>query len=431
MTTNKNEKLYGRHKVYASCIERLGRDEAIMPSNCKHLLQFLQNFENKQFTIHRNLYYLHRLRLAAQHIKVDFKDAEATDINEMLSSIRKTGYMRGGKRSDYSKAYFSDLNISLKMFYRWLFELDASDKLPKCVKGLANIKYGNKIERQDLISQEEYARILNACDLAPVNNKTRIARDKALFALLFQTGARIGELANLRIMDIRIAADGRGLDIDYTGKTGKRTFPLYEDCHLIQNWLEKHPRRNEQNAPFFCSIAKNNFGKSLTYKGLRRSFDITIKHAAVNGRNVYPHLFRHTAATRLDADPTLTDSIVKKLMGWSASSNMLANYSHLNTADVRAAMKRRSGIKDIHETDNPNEIKCRGCGKVSAKTLRYCATCGINLHLNKDWVDASIDKEKQKDNEVITALADFIKNSPDLEKRFADMIKERGQPNGV
>jgi len=64
------------------------------------------------------------------------------------------------------------------------------------------------------------------------------------------------------------------------------------------------------------------------------------KRAGIKKR-IYPHLFRHTRATRLLSE--LSESIGAKYLGWVPGSNMVRIYVHLANEDVEEAILKMHG----------------------------------------------------------------------------------------
>jgi site-specific recombinase XerD len=120
-------------------------------------------------------------------------------------------------------------------------------------------------------------------------------RDRTLLLFLYNTGARVQEVADLRIEHLELTPPAR---VRLHGKGDKwRVCPLWEETvkHLERLLAERHAVPNE---PVFCARRNRPLTRFGIYKIVRR-------HAASwdgNGpkpRRVTPHLFRHTAAVHL------------------------------------------------------------------------------------------------------------------------------------
>jgi len=125
------------------------------------------------------------------------------------------------------------------------------------------------------------------------------ARDRALVQTCYNTGARVQEIADLRIADVRV--DGPPT-VTLTGKGRKcRTVPLWpETVHMIQHYLELREQMGIQSDHLFISNRRT----PLTRFGISRRITLHTQRAtrtcpSLDNRPVTPHVFRHTTALHL------------------------------------------------------------------------------------------------------------------------------------
>lgn len=135
-----------------------------------------------------------------------------------------------------------------------------------------------------MLSEDEVKRMIEVA-----KNK----RDKALIALLYDIGARISEVGNLRIKDVK--HDEIGLYILVTGKTGQRRVRAVWSVQYLEDWLEEHPERDNLEAPIWFNFKKNEL-EQMRYDAIRMRLKKIAKKAGIIKR-VHPHLFRHSRAT--------------------------------------------------------------------------------------------------------------------------------------
>ena len=148
-------------------------------------------------------------------------------------------------------------------------------------------------------------------------------RDRLLFEVFAETGARRGELYNMRIKDVQF--DQYSAIVWLHGKTGTRTRRIYDSLPDIQRYLEQHPGHGDGEAAFWL----NKYKRRLEYQGIYKIVH-RIGYQSLH-RNIYPHGFRHTAATR-DAK-SYTDREMMIRYGWSRP-DMVTVYAHLTGRDV-------------------------------------------------------------------------------------------------
>lgn len=120
-------------------------------------------------------------------------------------------------------------------------------------------------------------------------------RDRALLLFLYNTGARVQEVADLRVEHLHLKAPAK---VHLHGKGDKwRSCPLWEETvKQLERLLAEH--RAVANDPVFCARRHRPLTRFGIYKIIRRhaaSWDTS----GPQPRRVTPHLFRHTAATHL------------------------------------------------------------------------------------------------------------------------------------
>lgn len=150
-------------------------------------------------------------------------------------------------------------------------------------------------EGVDYLEEKEMQAILDAVD---INSQTGI-RDRVLLLLLYNTGARVSEIAQLKISDLRLQELGQ---VHLVGKGRKhRSCPLWpETVTALQVYLKQRTHKQTESENLFL----NANGMPITRFGIRY---ITSKHAAIarnqypslQAKTVNPHTIRHTTAMHL------------------------------------------------------------------------------------------------------------------------------------
>ena len=119
-------------------------------------------------------------------------------------------------------------------------------------------------------------------------------RDRALLLLMYNTGARVQELVDLDVCDIRL--DPVPL-VTFEGKGRKqRTCPLWaRTVDTLEQWLEE---RSDADGPLFLNAQGRRLSRSgIAYilRKLTASAGTSPRHAT----RVTPHVIRHTTAMHL------------------------------------------------------------------------------------------------------------------------------------
>lgn len=123
-------------------------------------------------------------------------------------------------------------------------------------------------------------------------------RDYALFALMFNTGARVQEMLDLRFSDVRLDPP---YQVRLRGKGGKvRVCPIWAHTagrlRDLATRLTPHP---DSDAPFFA----NRHGTKLSRFGVRyllkKHIDACTAAKSLRSKHIHPHSLRHTTAIHL------------------------------------------------------------------------------------------------------------------------------------
>lgn len=147
----------------------------------------------------------------------------------------------------------------------------------------------------DYLEEGEMQALLNAVAL---NSRTGV-RDKVLLLLLYNTGARVSEIIELKVADLRL--DGIP-QAKLLGKGQKyRSCPLWpETVEALHDYL-KHRRVKD---PTFNRLFLNANGSPLTRFGVRHIIGkyatfANEKCPSIAAKNVSPHTIRHTTSMHL------------------------------------------------------------------------------------------------------------------------------------
>lgn len=177
------------------------------------------------------------------------------------------------------------------------------------------------------LSVEEMQAIIDAPDLSTWSG----LRDHAMFATLYNTGARVSEITGMKIMDLSLSTPS----VRIHGKGRKeRVMPLWQSTiKLLKNWLI-HVNRNPESPVF-----PNARGKHMTRHGVEYRLGIAKKSAeaqcpSLKEKHVSPHSVRHTTAMHLLQSGTEV-SVIALWLGHESS----VTTNHYLQADL--AMKKQ------------------------------------------------------------------------------------------
>lgn len=277
------------------------------------------------------------------------------------------------------------LKVSIKAFYKWLH----GGTYPESVSWIKTHGFAKRKLPEDLLTQDEVKKLADSC-LNP--------RDRALILLLYESGARAGELIGINLKDVKF--DEYGAVIMLNGKTGMRRVRIIDCVPDLKVWLNNHPRAKDPNAPLFLELRGkfNYLGNHATLANILRA----AKRRSGLNKRIYPHLFRHSRATHLAQE--FTEQELKIIFGWSGGSDMPSTYVHLSGADLDRKMLQKRGLTFESTNGKREELKpmlCKNCNKENSATGRFCSQCGIAFFI-KDAVRA--DQERKDGLKLLKAI---------------------------
>jgi integrase/recombinase XerC len=240
------------------------------------------------------------------------KEVDRIVLRDYLSYLMKLGYVRASIARKVS---------AIRSFYRYLLreEIIATNPLattasPKLDKRLPSF-----------LTIDEAKRLVEAPDLTTPQGQ----RDRAFLELLYASGLRVSELANLNLEQITL--DTR--EIRVWGKGAKERMVLMGEpaarallTYLTQGRLALLGNR-KTNAVFL-----NRSGGRLSERSVQSILQEYANQVGL-GKRVHPHMVRHTFATHL-LDGGADLRVVQELLG-HASLSSTQIYTHVSQAQAR------------------------------------------------------------------------------------------------
>lgn len=222
---------------------------------------------------------------------------------------------------------------SFRTFYRYL--LDLSKVKENIFKTIKNPKIEKKLP--DYLNYEEINKILDSLDV-----KTSIEiRNRLLIELMYATGLRLSEVANLKINDfhyndqsIKVLGKGKKERYVYYGDYAKKYLEMYLD-----NAREEMLKNKSSDYLFI-----NRFGDRLHEESIEKIVASSVKKICLKHK-ISPHTLRHTFATHL-LNNGADIRTVQELLGHSSLATTEI-YTHLSN----------DRIKEVYLKTHPRERK--------------------------------------------------------------------------
>jgi integrase len=328
-----------------------------------------------------------------------------------------------------NKLKISTQNIyiwDLKIFFQWLMNNNKKfrdrNKNDDLFKNIQTQKEKPDTSEKHYISKSDVVALLPFC---------KSTRDRTLVMLLYDTGARIGELLTLNVGDVKLGK--REGIVTVNGKTGKRDIPITSSLPDLQNWLNQY--KANPSDPLFPS---NRSGR-LTVTGAQNVITKLVEKANIKDgdKKTNIHAFRHSRLTSL-ATRKVPEMHLRRFAGWTANSNMPAVYINPTKKDVKQSILEADGILPEEQEEKPEPeidmqpVICPRCGKSNAFDAKYCAICSLIIDEKLALEVKEADNEKLEDirNEIRAEMDDKIK-SLQTALRQPRPLKNFGQIDGL
>lgn len=124
-------------------------------------------------------------------------------------------------------------------------------------------------------------------------------RDLAILATLYDTGARVSELTNLKVRDIRFDLDTTTIRLFGKGRKVRYVPIIGNTADILRTYIHENNLYGEYDKFLFVS----KLGKPLTKAGIKYIIEkyrkIAEQKSPVIPKNIYPHMFRHSKAMHL------------------------------------------------------------------------------------------------------------------------------------
>lgn len=380
------------------------RKAAISEKNKETIFEFEKYLIVKGISKPRIIKYLGTLKIVAVQLGKDFDKVSKQDIFDFVCKIQQKNY------AEWTKQIYKTI---VKRFYKWL---KGGDKCyPEEVEWIeARVPRNKRVlpKTEDLLTEEDITKLIEAS-----NN----LRDKALIAMLWESGGRIGEIGNLEFGSITFDKYGAVVTLD--GKTGPRTIRLINSASYLANWLSIHPKREDKHAPLWGTIANNNHGRLLKYSAIKQMLWKLFKKAGVNKR-FNPHIFRHSRATFLANH--LTEFQMNQYFGWVQGSDMPSTYVHLSGKETDTALLKLNGIEvpENKEEQTQKPRICKRCDTINPALNKFCCKCGAVLDV-KTALEIENEFKEQADarNNSDNIMNNLVKD-PEFQEFLAKKLEQ-------
>lgn len=330
-----------------------------------------------------------------QFMTLGFSEITRDDLFSSISKLNQSRYKRNTR---------NDHIVILKQFFSWLIRRQLT-KIKK--EELDEISApgvdSESTEAKDLLTRDEVIQIVKAC---------KNLRDRAIVVTLYESAARISELARVRWGDLEYTENGIiNLTIHDEKTQKKRYAPLLLSIEYLAAWRSGYPGIPSNDAIAFPDSIS---GEMLEYRAILQQITRAAARAKI-GKRCNPHVFRKSRLTEMVREG-YQESVIKEI-GWAnPSSQMLKTYIKLGKDDVLNEFMTRSGIKKREEKAKDNAPRqCSYCFAMNSPISDFCHKCGAPL----------TDEVRQSLESKTNAIEQSPRYQPDIEKLVERMVEEK------
>lgn len=228
-------------------------------------------------------------------------------------------------RAGYADKTINRHLSSMRTFYAWL------EREGKVEQSIVSTIPGRKLAKTlpKALTDADVTKLVDACATEDADG----LRDRAMIELLYASGARISELAGLRLRDVQVDQK----QVRLFGKGSKeRVVPLYQGAldalatYLADGRPELLQKRRQETTTEKLFISTR--GNDMSADMLRKRFNQLVARAGID-QHVTPHAVRHAFATEL-LNGGADLQAVQELLG-HASLDTTQIYTHLSVERLK------------------------------------------------------------------------------------------------
>lgn len=295
--------------------------------------QFEKNLSDKTLKAYRiDLGQLVKL-FTEKNLTLTLTEISKSELRAFLVSLSDLKPASVKRKMAAVKALFNYLEFDDKLlinpFRKMRLNIKEPKKLPKVmdikeVSGMFRLAYSNK----------------PVCGSAESYGHFECLRNIVVIELLFATGARVSEIANLTTDCINLQTGG----ILIKGKGNKeRAIQICnaESITVLKQYQRQYRSKIEAAGDFFLV---NRFGKRLSDQSIRAIVKKLAIHSGIK-KHVTPHMFRHSFATLL-LEKDVDIKYIQSLLGHSSIMTTQI-YTHVNRAKQTQILKSKHPRRDF------------------------------------------------------------------------------------
>lgn len=338
----------------------------------------------------------------ADLLEIDFDRAEKDDITKAWNVILASSELTvKTKQDDF---------LHIRQAFKYWFGQD--EEFPRQVRAMKRPVGRSRLRLPEEMPTEEI--IYSAIKMC------RNYRDKFFVAYEgLDAGARPIELRSLKWSKLKKDDHGYYFNVwtaKKSGDTEERPIRIIFSEPYLLEWMKNYPGQIRDDYYVFCNLddpAKNVSTNAITslFKRLRKQLKLAIKFS--------PYVLRHATLTRMGKNPNVSLSVLKKFAGHTQTSNIIGEYQHYGSDDIKQMQLGYAGIAPAeHDTSYEFKnlpIKCPHCSKSNAWDAEVCGFCNFALSQKRqigleEYVQRTnaLERDQKRTVELLNTLTEKV-----------------------
>lgn len=243
---------------------------------------------------------------------IDLEDFNRYSNNRKVNIDLIREYLKELYKRKYKSRTISRKVSALKSYFKYLESEGIIDDNPMSL--ISNPKIEKNLP--NYLNYNDLDKLLNYPDIS----KKEGLRDALILEMLYSSGCRVSELANIKVKDINF----KERKIIILGKGNKERFVYYGS--KCENLLNKYLKDSREY------LFTNKHGNKLNERTIRKIVDDTSRKAGLEV-HVTPHTLRHTYATHLLNEGADLKSVGELLGHENLSTTQI--YTHVSNEKLR------------------------------------------------------------------------------------------------
>jgi len=229
--------------------------------------------------------------------------------------------------------------FTLRSYSHFLILQDVKDADDLPFYDVLKVRQGYR-NRPNALSIDQVKRLFEGID----RNTCLGIRDYAVYALMYQTGLRVGEVHSLDISSI----DFENQTLEVIGKGNKRRILHLTDemVQILIEWMAVRSRFYKSNETDALFVSKK--GNRLAIRTMEDNIKKIVQNSGMYARfNISCHTLRHSFASHLN-DKDVDILVIQSLLGHT-SPRSTEPYIHPSLEKIRESMERLPSVIFLNE----------------------------------------------------------------------------------